>query len=281
MLFIISDELVVDDVVDAALYISIRRAIKHIATAVFESKHLLFGSMKVLSHFERVFQDDQDLHKLFHSILLNFYTTNLDFIKRRIEIVLDVVASYRIESNIEYFQIPIINLQDSSNCQKTLILGEDFSDCDFYEVVLNWFVKKNVPVNIAFEKDNGGGSTLINTIKNHLSRNKICLALVDTDRKYPSGPTGATYNDCKFLEGKKIGLFKLIVLDVQEIENLVPFNFLDNKTYSSDYLFKKQKFDLIRENGPELLPFFDIKDGIVKQKIGDDDDYLEYAKDLL
>ncbi|WP_321425060.1 hypothetical protein [uncultured Bacteroides sp.] len=276
MLFILSDELLATE---STVKERINRAIKHIATAVFESKHLLFGSIDVLKHFKKVFRLDADLYNLFNALENNYYTTPIDFITRRIEIVINVITLKRVEENIEIFQASIDEFQESSTCQRTILLGEDLNDCFFYEHVLKWFVENQTfNVNCVFEKDNGGGVNTAKSIKNHLYNKKILLSIIDTDRKYPNSKTGETYDKCAKYINKEKGKFKLLVLNVQEIENLMPFNFLEGKAYFGEHAYKKDKFDLLRQTNPSLLKFFDIKKGIKKGITEEDPQYKEFAR---
>ena len=237
MLFILSDELMVDD--SHNMKIAIVRAIKYIATSVFESKHLLSGSLEVLRYFKEEFKTDFDLYSLFNTLENNYYSESFDFIKRRIEIVISISNPRRIENDIEIFQSSIDDFQDTSWCQKAIILGEDFNDCKFFSYILKWFVKENnLNVYYDFEKDNGGGINICNSINNHIKNKKIFLSIIDTDRKYPNSPTGETYNKCRRYLGREKGTFQLIALDVQEIENLMPFNLLDDKSFFGEHAYK-------------------------------------------
>ncbi len=278
MLFVLSNELLTasSDVQKT----KVERAVKYIATAVFESKHLLSGSLEVLGYFKEIFCADSDLYSLFSTLENNFYSTSFDFITRKVEMVIDVSIPKRIEEDIEIFQVSVDDFQDSARCQKTIVLGEDFNDCNFFNYILNWYLKRlNFNIHCEFDKDNGGGVNIQKSINNHLKNNKILFSIIDTDRRYPNGPVGKTYEECKKYINKEKGIFKLIALDVQEIENLMPFNFLDNKVYSGEHAAKKVKFDLLRLHNPNLLQYFDIKKGIKKEKAEEDILYKNFAKE--
>lgn len=278
MLFILSDELIVES--SHPKKNDIMRAIKYIATSVFESKHLLSGSLDVLGFFKREFRGDLDLYSLFNTIENNYYSTSFDFIKRRVEVVIDIVSTQRIEGDFEIFQCSIDEFQDTSWCQKTILLCEDFNDCNFFSYILRWYVlKNNYHINCEFELDNGGGINICKSIRNHLRNKKILLSIIDTDRKYPAAKTGETYNNCKGFLSSINGKFHLITLDVQEIENLMPFNLLDDKTFHAEHLTKKEKFDMLRNNNPSLLQYFDIKKGIKKEDTEKDPDYKNFARE--
>ena len=277
MLFVLSDELMVDS--SHSMKIVIVRAIKHIATSVFESKHLLSGSLEVLKYFKEEFKGDFDLYSLFNTLENNYYSTSFDFVKRRTEIVISISNLRRIEGDVEIFQSSINDFQDTLCCQASILLGEDFNDCNFFTYILKWYISKNaLNINYNFDTDNGGGVNICRSIDNHIENKRILLSIIDTDRKYPNSPTGDTYNKCRKYLRKEKGSFKLIALDVQEIENLMPFNLLDNKSFSGEHASKKEKFDYLRSRNPNLLQYFDIKKGIRKKDTENDSSYKEFAK---
>lgn len=277
MLFILSDDLMVDS--SHNLYSSIIRAVKYIAISVFESKHLLSGSLDVLKYYKNIFKNDGDLYCLFNNLVNNYYTTSYDFITRRLELVINCSNIYREENGFEIFQISIDEFQDTSFCQKTIILGEDLNDSTFFSVIINWYIKKsNLNIHCEYDRDGGGGVNTREKINEHLRNKKILISIIDTDRKYPNGPEGDTYRKCRNLLQCKKPTFLLIALDVQEMENLMPFNLLDNQTYHGEHAYKKSKFDLIRTNNPNLLQYFDIKKGILKADTDNDERYKEFAR---
>ncbi len=277
MLFILSDELIVEN--SHPKKNDIMRAVKYIATSVFESKHLLSGSLRVLRFFKEEFRTDLDLYSLFNTIENNYYSTSFDFIKRRVEVVIDIVTINRIEDGFEIFQCSIDEFQDTSWCQKTILLCEDFNDCNFFSYILKWYIlRNNYNIHCEFEPDGGGGINICRSIKNHLKNKKILLSIIDTDRKYPTSKTGETYNKCRGFLSLTRGKFQIIALDVQEIENLMPFNLLDNKIFFDEHLTKKKKFDMLRNNNPSLLQYFDIKKGIKKEDTEKDPDYKDFAR---
>lgn len=277
MLFILSDELMLDN--SDSMKIPVVRAIKHIATSVFESKHLLSGSLQVLRYFKDEFQKDSDLYNLFNALENNYYSTSFDFIKRRIEIVISISIPSRIDDGVNIIQCSVNEFQDASWCQKSIILGEDFNDCNFFTYILKWYLRENgFNITYDFDKDNGGGVNICRSISNHINNKKIFLSIIDTDRKFPNSPTGDTYRKCKQYLGKVRGNFELIALDVQEIENLMPFNLLDNKSFNGEHAQKKRKFDFLRFNNPSLLQYFDIKKGIKKEDTENNSFYKAFAK---
>lgn len=277
MLFILSDELIVDRTHNK--YNNIMRAVKKIATSVFESKHLLSGSIHVLTYFRDYFNTDEDLYCLFNFLVNNYYSTSYDFIKRRVEVVIDITIDKRYENGYEIYQSKIDDYQDTSFCQRTILIGEDLNDCIIYEIILRRYIKeKELNINYQFEFENGGGQNCCKVIEKNIRDKKIFLSILDTDRKYPKADIGSTLKSCKKFFKLNNAKFTIIELDVHEIENLLPFNLMDNEDCDGELKLKKEKFDLLRKNGPELLQFFDIKHGIKKQDIKGDEEYKNFAQ---
>lgn len=277
MFFILSDELMVESTHNKYKYVM--RAVKIIANSVFESKHLLSGSIKVLTYFKEHFKNDEDLYCLFNFLIQNYYSTSYDFIKRRVEIVINVTKVQRDEEGYEIYQSAIDDYQDTSFCQKAILIGEDLNDCKIYDFILKWYIKENkLNINYAFDHENGGGRNTFKVIYKNINGKKICLSILDTDRKYPKAEIGQTLKKCKGFLRIKNPKAKIIELDLHEIENLLPFDFLDKEKFDGELATKKEKFDLLRKNDPELLKFFDIKNGIKKKDIKNNKEYKDFAR---
>lgn len=65
---------------------------------------------------------------------------------------------------------------------------------------------------------------------------------------------------------KKITIYKFLPIDVHEIENLIPTNFIDMlNIWNTDACRQnKEYFDYLKNDAERILPFFDFKKGIRK-----------------
>lgn len=172
-------------------------------------------------------------------------------------------------------EIIILNTEEGSSKDFTsypLMLAENEEDIEFYKIVGQYFMKKNGlgNLNISFEVKNGGGSTIANVLDHIISeKNRMCLCIVDSDRKYRN----ATYGDTMqriidVTQGVLQDYFEVVLLEVHEIENLIPLSVLEkvvdeNNLERQGLLFLKY---LIERDGTLESPifYFDLKKGILK-----------------
>lgn len=158
------------------------------------------------------------------------------------------------------------------------LLGENISDCEFYENIGKHYCRKNKirGVQISFHCEHGGGSDTASVLKKCVSIEAIpTLCLSDADIKYgytkkhgkPSkGGTFIGINKIAKLLGRR-GLSKrfcFYCIPVHEIENLIPLSLL--KCFGSDICPPEGIANLEAltkiQNGLPIL-FYDFKKGEV------------------
>lgn len=187
-------------------------------------------------------------------------------------------------------EIILLNIETSSLKDFTaypLMLAENEEDIEFFKLIGKYFVKKNNlgTLNIDFEGKNGGGSTISDILANVISeKNRMCLCIVDSDRKYGDAFPGDTMQRIiNVTQNVFQDYFEVLLLEVHEIENLIPLSVLqkvvDEKNLEKQGLFFYKY--LIKcdntENSPVL--YFDLKKGILKSSFileeGVDDEKLK------
>lgn len=281
MLFYLTNSLIASP--EDADYNEIRKCVRKLATAVTESKHLLMGDYEVIRHFNQIFRTAEDeesrlfnrleLHEAFRSIPqeITYY----------VEIVRDNPLDTRFDGSLSIAQIKYDNFDDSRATQETVLLGEDTRDCEFYEHIYRWYVRMHKPTLLYHKMDatlGAGGHTSDQILK--VRKNKRpCLAIVDTDKKYPSHVVDAntTCKKCQSIKENKI--YKLHILQVQEIENLLPLEYIEWNRFNDVGLINKQHFDKLLNNAHTeyILQFLDLKEGIKKKNISGDYLYKTFA----
>lgn len=280
MLFILTQELCLDKT--NPKYTLMKKAVRNLAIVTIESQHLLFvDCITTAIYFIKLFKSDEDISNFFYLIKGTFYTTDYSFIKRRIDVKIDSSHPY-MDDDILVFPTSVDMFQTTSSCQKSIVLGENSTDVDLFNLILKWYlVKESISVNTEFDKESGGGTTTKEVLKTKLDASKIILAIIDSDVKYPGCKIGDTLKDCKSMLFRQCYAFKLHSLDVHEIENLLPFSFIDHpQMFHAEVALNKMKFDLIRSNNPELLKYFDVKKGIKKNALFDSEEkYRDFAKE--
>lgn len=199
--------------------------------------------------------------------------------------------SFIVEENHE---IILLNIEAGSLKDFTaypLLLAENEEDIEFYKFVGQYFVKKNNlgTLNINFEGKNGGGSTISNVLDRIISeKNRMCLCIVDSDRKYENASPGDTMQRViNVTKNTFQDYFEVLLLEMHEIENLISLSVLqkvvDEKNLEKQgLLFYKY---LVEYNNTLNSPvfYFDLKKGILKssfilEKGADDEKQKKYRK---
>ena len=169
-------------------------------------------------------------------------------------------------------RLPLEFFHDSETIQKTVLLTENVNDQLLYGIMLSVFMcSKNISGSYcSHEPIGGGGSTTQNPYKTYQnSMNRLCLCILDSDRKFPKGPIGNTARSVKDIDVDDKPHTELMILDSREIENLIPTKLLKEMP-SQNHSFGESivRLELIEEsNSGWLRNFLDFKKGTKLGKI--------------
>ena len=101
--------------------------------------------------------------------------------------------------------------------------------------------------------------------------------ILDSDIKYPNCPMGDTaFRFVKNYHDKKVNV-AVQILPVHEAENLVPFSFMLGHSCPLGIRFLQK---LKKRNAISKLIYYDVKEGVVKEKAAETDNYKEFVKNL-
>lgn len=267
MLFYLTKSLIIDE--SDARFDDVKRAVYNLAIHAAEGYHAVIGDFEVITFFRNVFEKDYRVGSFFNAVYQNFALEVVpSFIKYYVEVVLEVTYS-RTEYNKTIVPVCYTRFIPLETTNKTSIVCEFLYDADFFEFVLKWYIKQlAVNVHYAFNKIDGGGANTHKNIEKELNSDHITISIIDKDCRYP-GDSVKSDSTC----GKCVGigldnvLFKLLLLEVHEIENLVPLNFIDEAfpvwtNNDAEYALKKVAFDHLKSDAENILPYFDYKKGI-------------------
>ena len=284
MLFYLTDSLLVDK--SSSDYLGIITAISNIAIAVYESKHSINGDITIMDSMSK----NEDLDFRSRMVLNNVVQQySIQPIPQQITYYIEVTngvaePSLRKVGNRKVAQISYNEFLDTKSTQECCLIGEYYYDCEFFQLILNWYKRLlGISLSTNLENIDGGGDDTLKKVKQFVGRNKrptICI--VDSDKKYPEQEiaTNSTCGKCMNLYPDRF-IYRFIALNVQETENLVPLSVIDNLSWVGKAKPHKDSFDHLR-NSPEcmdILPFFDIKKGIQYHKsLFQDSMYLTYVK---
>lgn len=284
MLFYLTDSLIVDK--GDPLFIGIYKSVRNLATQVIDGNHILTASFDVVKYFRDIFKDDLVIGLLFNKLYQDFATVGIPSdLKFYIEIVKENPVCrnengrYICQKTYSYY----LNINASA---MAYLVGEDLNDTKFYEHILKWYIRqKNANYYYSFHGVGGGGKNTYRAILNELKSQHITICIIDTDKKYKECPieTDSTYYNCVNLVHSNACEYKILPLNVHEIENLIPLNYIDQfdnwVNGDANDIKKKRAFDFLRDNAEEILPYFDYKKGIkYDDMLRNSADYQKFAE---
>lgn len=278
MLFYLTDTLIVDK--DDVRYKDVYRCVRNLATAADECRHELMGDLMVLSHWREHLGNDPAAAVL-TNLVNNFSTTSIPaWLTEYVEVVLDNPHD-RMVGDLTVFQLEFGSFTSSESTSCTHIIGEDKNDGKLYGHILNWYKRReNISANTIYAIENGGGRNTYRTFATHIRQGHISVCIVDNDKRYPNANEGETARTCRSVVCS-LPLSRLKVIDVLEIENLIPKDIIDNLEWTVANQKNKAEFDDLYENIPakEMLRYVDLKSGYTKHReYSHDNQWVNFVK---
>ena len=285
MLIYLTNSLIVDS--QDSCYNNIRIAIRNIAWAVIESKHILRGDYEVLCSMRDIFKSDIDIYPLLKKLCLEYSTHTISSeIHHYVEVVKDSPV-YRENDGYFVTQVSYKYFLDSLKVQPMNFILEDEDDDIIYNLIINWYIKeKNINTNISYAIVHGGGGNIIDVAKRYIKDGNMAVCITDPDLHFPEQKIKSDSSCAKCARLCATGgIYYHYYPNVHEIENLIPLNYID----SLDWHLKqneldKAAFDKLRNGATseKILQFFDYKEGIKKKSIEEETErkaeYYAYAK---
>lgn len=262
---------------------SIRHELHNLAFAAIEGYHYLMGDFDILGDCIKLFEHEKEVCGLFKNLYDNWYSMPVPkCVSYYMEVVKDN-PSMRSEDGKTIAQRPITSFGKMSSVMPCQLVCENDKDCEFYKYVGSWYVRNNKINNasIGFETDGSGGcEEAKNKVSKHLLKNQFCLCILDSDISFEGDKVNAKSLECQNAYKNRDDC-NCIILEVRELENLLPLNYVDEVTanhhdyqqpLSKDYV---RHFNYLRHSHKhlEILPYFDYKEGIKKT-----DNYLKSPK---
>jgi hypothetical protein len=217
--------------------------LENILTARFEGKHLVLANKKeispVLSNTELSVRSKKALDKIFSEF------SQYGGLRHQITCYIRVVEPSRTgieiisENQQTIVDVPISHFDDTVAIQETLLLAENSKDAELYIHLLKAYLTiQKLRIDIKNSYREGGGSAIKQELNRLCKSKTFCLSIVDTDRQGPDDKLGNTAkrvtSDWPAQKDKKsdwycskmTAVVKLIILNVHEIENLIPTNLI-------------------------------------------------------
>lgn len=284
MLIYLTNSLIVDP--QDKHYNSIRIAIRNIALAVIESKHLLRGDYEVLCSMCDIFKSDVDIFPLFRKLSIEYATHTIpNSIRNYVEVVKEnPIRRYTDSFCID--QVAYEYFMDTLKVQPMNFILEDDDDNIIYELIVNWYIKeKQLNTNTSYSIVHGGGNNILDVVNKHIKQGYMAVCITDPDLHFPEQTikNDSCCAKCARMNAKG-GIYYHYYPKVHEMENLIPLNYIDCMDWHlKQNALDKAAFEKLSncEKREEILKFFDYREGIKKEQIENTaqrDNFYEYAK---
>ena len=263
-------------------------AISNLLLSYHSGYHLLLGKRSL---FKRI-KESSDFGTVERSIAsINYQDqTFIQSIKEDIELYVQVDfettsspinISLNGKSIIKFSYLYFLKQNSSA---PALLLTENTSDFKLFKKILDVYLKRNnLKQQISFCNELAGGSyakTRFDELKNE---NRICLCLLDNDKKHPKDSNGDTINAFSSYDFNLSKTIKAFDIGVHELESLLPMLNLEEtiKNYESKHINAFDYLKEIMEKSPESKYYFDHKEGFSVNKIYELDKKGDYWVPLL
>lgn len=204
-------------------------ALENIANARREGKHLVFAeraTLDVVKGSKWLSDQARRVYGRIHSDLpqLGVYRREL---KCRLEVVADTgICQVEEQSGCRVMKVSATYLRDFSMVDEAVFLCENLVDTKFYRQVAKAYLFWSRLGRLVLRPDPRGGGGQ-NTADEYESirerRNRLCLCVLDSDRRVPCDGIGQTARAAKHVDEDGCQpLCELVILDVREAENLIP-----------------------------------------------------------
>ena len=264
MLFELSDELINYPIEKE---IDVIDCITNVLIGYYEGNHLLMSSESFCEMFKNKILDDRAKRALFY--LENHLSYSYD-VNWHAKVVLNDADPKKHEINLDFFS-------KTSAIQPTRVIGEHLNDAYFYYYIMCSMIDINdIVENSSYIPDLGGGSSSIDKLEQFFNNSdSINLGIFDSDKKYPSDNNKDRMAEkiWKRFRNKKMNV-GIEVINVLEVENLIPLSFILELHKDMKNLLNR-----IKTECPELLNYYDFKEGIYYNCNADDQKYNETIKD--
>lgn len=238
-------------------------AINHVLTSDSEGKHIVIAGRAVIDCLLNV---SGLLNRSAVGVLRRLHSQYAQ--KRSISSlvktqVVIVAEDGDVITGDDRYKVPLRYFIDRSLSDSTVLLCENLTDCNAYRYSAKHYMIRNKirGLKISAKDRLGGGSTMGKVLENiRLTKDEMCLCLVDSDKYSPSSAIGDTAKECvKQCDGSWV--LKVLLTNERELENAVPLGCV-LESLDGDALGKALKLEELADgDGCDLLKYIDLKKG--------------------
>lgn len=269
---------------DKPEYKDIIELLDELAESYRKNKHIIIADIDVLEYLGSL-TDLSPKSRSIYNLLCDHVHTDYYSLKKQLKIFIKIVGNNTSDNlkvtsgNQEILNFPIEFIKKFKEFRKTLLITEDIEDSRFYISLTQKYIdyKKINDIDLAFDKNNGGGNNTYKSVEDEINE-RFILCILDSDKKYKNDKIGQTARNVKrFIDKDKpnsLGIYikdmtGIYILDVREKENLIPPSFykLCSNGNNKDLLQILSKLEITKESCnnctlcEELLKYGDLKDG--------------------
>ena len=264
---------------------SVVDALDLIAHSRRSGKHLVFGKREVLK-FLATCDLLSNTSRAVYSKLYNDFPTSFSYISKipfLVEVVLDDVLELLERENSKVIRASVKYFSDLSILTETVLLSENHDDLIFYKRLASAYIKWNDigDIYIRYDPRSGGGHTTVRDFQTLQSSNqRFCLCILDSDKKTPNLSVGDTAKSVLKINDCNQPLCDVFVLQVREIENLIPSS-VYREVFGAD-INKLNAIKIIESidnsSYSEIRNYLDMKKGLKLHKVLTEEPQKEFRK---
>lgn len=249
-----------------------------------EGKHLLLSNVKFLNNVASF----SALGNLTCNTAKNLASKTIEYnqLKDRlsyyckVDLTKENMDATQDNENDNFFVVGYNYFNDTAQIQITKLLCEDINDSKLYNLISNHYKISNGfrGIDIKFEICNGGGANTKYNFDMIKKSNKLCLCLLDSDKKHPSSGLGSTAS--KFNISDDSAICKHYVIEPHEVESLIPMGVINHglaeKKIENLYSYAFEQASAVTNYKPVTKLYFDHKEGLtISAAVQIDDKYKD------
>lgn len=168
---------------------------------------------------------------------------------------------------------------DPENISPINLVTEGKLDFDFYSLIAEYYAKylSSINLEVKFKFNNGGGSQSKPIFDSLVNEGKIVLCITDNDKSHPNKGKGSTSSVFTTSDRSYNGKSLAYIIDVREIESLIPLKAIENTLSSNDQVDTFEEIKSLDTSYPQFRRYFDHKEGLnLENVINIDNDYGDF-----
>lgn len=251
---------------DIDVFDDVIMAIEHLANACYEKKHMLIASykqLKFLSEYSIFNERTKVILKNISNFSAEFYSyKNL---RRRIILKENTSSITKNQDDVQMLlEVPIRYLVESSLLNSSILLCEAINDYKIFVEIARQHRKSNkIYIGNSIEFENGGGQNTDKVYKQRLdTRNRLCLVITDSDKRYCKDDFGGVWRGLEKIKDFDF-MSEKYCLPIRTVENLFPVKLIRILSENSKGLENLEKIE--ESVYAHHLSFFYYREGLKKE----------------